>query len=107
MSTSYIFTLQEFAQELVCLVDAMGRIYGIEQAGANRNNWSKGALIERYCSIRDFVRRSWMTSPPRKPSLQRRFCMYALFLTFALNIDIVSRSRYAHAPTPSQKTIIS
>ncbi|KAJ6567833.1 Fusaric acid resistance protein-like-domain-containing protein [Mycena sp. CBHHK59/15] len=35
----FIFTLQEFAGELVSLVDAMGRIYSIEQAHANRTRW--------------------------------------------------------------------
>src|SRR3984957_9844841 len=33
---SFIFTLQEFARELVSLVDAMGRIYFIEQRRAKR-----------------------------------------------------------------------
>ncbi|KAJ6488997.1 Fusaric acid resistance protein-like-domain-containing protein [Mycena sanguinolenta] len=35
----FIFTLQEFSTELVSLVDAMGRIYGLEQARANRARW--------------------------------------------------------------------
>nr|GAT47657.1 predicted protein [Mycena chlorophos] len=35
----FIFTLQEFATELVSLVDAMKRIYSIEQAAANRTSW--------------------------------------------------------------------
>ncbi|KAJ7141111.1 Fusaric acid resistance protein-like-domain-containing protein [Mycena epipterygia] len=35
----FIFTLQEFAGELVSLVDAMGRIYSLEQARANRARW--------------------------------------------------------------------
>ncbi|KAJ7162250.1 Fusaric acid resistance protein-like-domain-containing protein [Mycena filopes] len=35
----FIFTLQEFAGELVSLVDAMGRIYSLEQARANRTRW--------------------------------------------------------------------
>ncbi|KAJ7240156.1 Fusaric acid resistance protein-like-domain-containing protein [Mycena haematopus] len=35
----FIFTLQEFATELVSLVDAMGRIYGLEQTRANRARW--------------------------------------------------------------------
>ncbi|KAJ7122055.1 Fusaric acid resistance protein-like-domain-containing protein [Mycena crocata] len=35
----FIFTLQEFAEELVSLVDAMGRIYSLEQARANRVRW--------------------------------------------------------------------
>ncbi|KAF8134727.1 Fusaric acid resistance protein-like-domain-containing protein [Mycena galopus ATCC 62051] len=35
----FIFTLQEFATELVSLVDAMGRIYSIEQLRASRARW--------------------------------------------------------------------
>ncbi|KAJ7467034.1 Fusaric acid resistance protein-like-domain-containing protein [Mycena latifolia] len=35
----FIFTLQEFAGELVSLVDAMSRIYSLEQARANRARW--------------------------------------------------------------------
>ncbi|KAJ7213027.1 Fusaric acid resistance protein-like-domain-containing protein [Mycena pura] len=35
----FIFTLQEFAGELVSLVDAMRRIYRLEHAQANRAHW--------------------------------------------------------------------
>ncbi|KAJ6507413.1 Fusaric acid resistance protein-like-domain-containing protein [Mycena vitilis] len=35
----FIFTMQEFAGELVSLIDAMGRIYSLEQARANRARW--------------------------------------------------------------------
>ncbi|KAF7325068.1 ArAE-2 domain-containing protein [Mycena kentingensis (nom. inval.)] len=35
----FIFTLQEFAGELVSLVDAMRRIYALEQARTNRAGW--------------------------------------------------------------------
>ncbi|ETW81116.1 putative aromatic acid exporter [Heterobasidion irregulare TC 32-1] len=35
----FIFTLQEFARELVSLVDAMGRIYAAERANAARGWW--------------------------------------------------------------------
>ncbi|KAF7315965.1 ArAE-2 domain-containing protein [Mycena indigotica] len=35
----FIFTLQEFAGELVSLVDAMKRIYSLEQAQVNRAKW--------------------------------------------------------------------
>ncbi|TFY71629.1 hypothetical protein EVG20_g1380 [Dentipellis fragilis] len=37
----FIFTLQEFALELVSLVDAMGRIYAVERAKANKQWWFK------------------------------------------------------------------
>ncbi|TDL21690.1 hypothetical protein BD410DRAFT_789429 [Rickenella mellea] len=38
----FIFTLQEFAKELTSLVDAMGRIYSIEHAHANRfSRWKQ------------------------------------------------------------------
>ncbi|KAH7925611.1 hypothetical protein BV22DRAFT_1010776 [Leucogyrophana mollusca] len=35
----FIFTLQEFARELVSLTDAMRRIYGVEQSRASQGNW--------------------------------------------------------------------
>ncbi|KAJ7673046.1 hypothetical protein DFH06DRAFT_1319261 [Mycena polygramma] len=35
----FIFTMQEFAGELVSLIDAMGRIYSLEQARAKRARW--------------------------------------------------------------------
>ncbi|KAJ7252108.1 Fusaric acid resistance protein-like-domain-containing protein [Mycena haematopus] len=35
----FIFTMQEFAGELVSLVDAMSRIYSLEHARANRPRW--------------------------------------------------------------------
>ncbi|KAI0351344.1 hypothetical protein OH77DRAFT_1411233 [Trametes cingulata] len=39
---SYIFTLQEFARELISLVDAMSRVCSIERANAARNGlWGK------------------------------------------------------------------
>ncbi|KAG6842094.1 hypothetical protein C0991_002748 [Blastosporella zonata] len=38
---SFIFTLQEFAREVVSLVDAMGRIYHYEQDCISRGRWWK------------------------------------------------------------------
>ncbi|KAJ7798158.1 hypothetical protein B0H14DRAFT_3492829 [Mycena olivaceomarginata] len=37
----FIFTMQEFAGELVSLVDVMRRIYSLDQARANRAHWWK------------------------------------------------------------------
>jgi hypothetical protein len=38
---SFIFTLQEFARELVSLIDAMERVYSIEQERLSRVGWLK------------------------------------------------------------------
>ena len=42
---SFIFTLQEFAGELVSLTDAMRRIYAVELARFSRQNWFKRYFI--------------------------------------------------------------
>jgi hypothetical protein len=81
MSRSFIFTLQEFAQELVSLVDAMSRIYGIEQAKANRDRWGRRVLTEGYNSVGASLRRSWIatkSSKLQRPNIQRRICMCEL-----------------------------
>ena len=39
--TSFIFTLQEFARELRLLVDAMERMYDVEQQVETRRGWWK------------------------------------------------------------------
>jgi hypothetical protein len=98
MLCSFIFTLQEFAQELVSLVDAMGRIYTIEQHKATRYTWGWGAFVEGYGSIISFLRRLWITGKPGKSErrgLQRRICMYKIYLLCL-----------THTDTPNVATII-
>ncbi|KAK7001339.1 ArAE-2 domain-containing protein [Favolaschia claudopus] len=76
----FIFTMQEFAGELVSLVDAMNRIYSLEHARVNRPSW--WTRIFRCCSSRE---KSTSSSPRasrhlRKDGepagLRRRFSQY-------------------------------
>ena len=87
LSSSFIFTLQEFARELVSLVDAMGRIYAAERANAARGWWFQRipkALFDR-------IRALWVKPAPtfrqnghqqskarntEQMSIQRRLCTY-------------------------------
>jgi hypothetical protein len=77
---SFIFTMQEFAGELVSLVDAMGRIYSLEQARANRARW--WTRIFRCWSRREKPRLGTSTPRSSRPrnrkeeptGLRRRFC---------------------------------
>ncbi|KAJ7678691.1 hypothetical protein B0H17DRAFT_102075 [Mycena rosella] len=81
----FIFTLQEFAGELVSLVDAMGRIYSLERARANHACWWTQAFRFRL-GPRSEGKRNTNTSVPRrgqKPELQqaqglRRFSQYIM-----------------------------
>ncbi|KAJ7502501.1 hypothetical protein B0H11DRAFT_1988806 [Mycena galericulata] len=74
----FIFTLQEFAGELVSLVDAMGRIYNLEQARANRARWWTLSFWNRKREKRN----GSGTSLPRQPNksgaegLRRRLSQY-------------------------------
>ncbi|KAF7375656.1 ArAE-2 domain-containing protein [Mycena sanguinolenta] len=67
----FIFTLEEFSTELVSLVDAMGRIYGLEQARANRARWWMRLFRWSYKKSK-----SGTITPrsqrPKRPGLQRR-----------------------------------
>ena len=77
---SFIFTLQEFAQELVSLVDAMSRIYNIEREQAARGNWVCRVIVDSYNSNQIAARRYWRvnTRPGRqRPNLQKRLCLSA------------------------------
>ncbi|EKM80929.1 hypothetical protein AGABI1DRAFT_56115 [Agaricus bisporus var. burnettii JB137-S8] len=76
----FIFTLQEFAIELVSLVDAMERVYGCEQIRLHRRGWI-------FQTIRDLVRSPfrWYSElkhgkckqRPRR-NLQRRISAYLI-----------------------------
>ncbi|KAF7357929.1 ArAE-2 domain-containing protein [Mycena venus] len=80
----FIFTMQEFAGELVSLVDAMSRIYSLEHARTNRARW--WSRIFRCWSRREKSRSG--TSTPRtsrRPTkedvpagLRRRFSQYII-----------------------------
>ncbi|KAF7981915.1 hypothetical protein HWV62_31521 [Athelia sp. TMB] len=67
----FIFTLQEFAQELVSLVDAMRRISGIDQEASERT--TSKILRNGYNSVRAAIKFSGKSTKPKgKPGLQRR-----------------------------------
>ncbi|KAJ7354534.1 Fusaric acid resistance protein-like-domain-containing protein [Mycena albidolilacea] len=78
----FIFTMQEFAGELASLVDAMGRIYSLEQARANRARW--WTRIFRCWSRREKYRSGTSTPRSSRPGnrkeeptgLRRRFSQY-------------------------------
>ncbi|KZP34451.1 hypothetical protein FIBSPDRAFT_719555 [Athelia psychrophila] len=70
----FIFTLQEFAQELVSLVDAMHRISSIAHIAAERT--SSRVLSDAYNSVRAIIKRSWKSAKPiSRPSIQPAIVM--------------------------------
>ncbi|KAJ7282569.1 Fusaric acid resistance protein-like-domain-containing protein [Mycena rebaudengoi] len=93
----FIFTLQEFAGELVSLVDAMGRIYGLEHARANRARWwtriFKSQSNERNGSSRSGTSN---TREPRKPHQPEQ----RLGLRRRLSHYIIPEHRHAHPSFP-------
>ncbi|KAI0047932.1 hypothetical protein FA95DRAFT_1558591 [Auriscalpium vulgare] len=70
----FIFTLQEFAEELVSLVDAMSRIYAIERENAKQGWWFKRTPLSLFGCLRS---RSKSSTRPRK-SLQRTLSSYLI-----------------------------
>ncbi|KAJ6456388.1 Fusaric acid resistance protein-like-domain-containing protein [Mycena sanguinolenta] len=74
----FIFTMQEFAGELVSLVDAMGRIYSLEHARTNRTRW--WTRIFRCWSRREkSTLRSGRRPTKEEPDgLRRRFSQYII-----------------------------
>ncbi|KAJ6594590.1 Fusaric acid resistance protein-like-domain-containing protein [Mycena capillaripes] len=76
----FIFTMQEFAGELVSLVDAMSRIYSLEQARANRARWwtriFKWSRKEKPRSGASTPRLSRRPGAPQPGGLRRRLSQY-------------------------------
>ncbi|KAI0058126.1 hypothetical protein BV25DRAFT_1811380 [Artomyces pyxidatus] len=77
----FIFTLQEFAEELVSLVDAMSRVYLAERASAKQGWWFKRIPIGIFSCLRSRVKaqhRSGRATPSRtgKKGLQRTISSY-------------------------------
>ncbi|KAG6812597.1 hypothetical protein H0H92_001948 [Tricholoma furcatifolium] len=64
----FIFTMQEFAREVVSLIDAMGRIYHYEQDCLNRGRW----WIRMYRSTRNRLYRRSSTIPRRRPTIHNK-----------------------------------
>lgn len=75
---SFIFTLQEFATELVSLVDAMARIYNQEQARVHRPPWWKRMFKGLRHRLSGLGRSSTSSRDDRKkrkrPGLKRTLC---------------------------------
>ncbi|KAI6134688.1 Fusaric acid resistance protein-like-domain-containing protein [Pisolithus croceorrhizus] len=51
----FIFTLQEFAGELMCLTDAMRRIYAVESSRFSKQSWWRRCVINRPKSIFSYL----------------------------------------------------
>jgi hypothetical protein len=73
---SFIFTLQEFARELVSLLDAMGRIYALERQQHAVQPWWARIWAKPW----SFHSGAGFPDPPRqnskkKPGLRRHICM--------------------------------
>ncbi|KAF8070185.1 hypothetical protein FPV67DRAFT_1486576 [Lyophyllum atratum] len=79
----FIFTLQEYAREMVSLIDAMGRIYRYEQDRAQRGQWWK-RIYQGFCHLLSRLRLRWSSdrpsnTPKRKyPGLRRSFSAYII-----------------------------
>ncbi len=75
---SFIFTLQEFARELTSLIDAMGRVYTIELAGASIRGNLKTRLTSMFgCFGRRKKRGLAMSGTgidEERPGIRRRLC---------------------------------
>ena len=75
---SFIFTMQEYARELISLVDAMGRICSIERANAARGGFFShlkplfGLVNPRWRSERNARER--FGRGKRSKSMRKRFC---------------------------------
>lgn len=68
---SFFFTLQEFAKELISLVDAMSRICNVQR----ETGWRR--LLRPWNYVRNRIRRlRTSSSEKRKSGLKRRFCMF-------------------------------
>jgi hypothetical protein len=94
---SFIFTLQEFARELASLVDAMGRIYTIEQERVNRGAWWMRTCRGVGDRLRYF--KAWWVSAKaeggvnrKKPGLKRSLCT-SIKLTLRLRFRLRTHSR--------------
>ncbi|KAI8985654.1 Fusaric acid resistance protein-like-domain-containing protein [Trametes punicea] len=72
----YIFTLQEFARELISLVDAMGRLCSIERANAARSGlWGRfKAALMLGCGVRESSRRTRQEKSSR--SIRKRLSAF-------------------------------
>lgn len=75
---SFIFTLQEFASELLLLVDAMCRINACEHAAKLRGNWFKRSVLHAAAFVR--TKLTFKSRPAvenrKRMGLTRRLCAF-------------------------------
>ncbi|KAJ7646593.1 Fusaric acid resistance protein-like-domain-containing protein [Roridomyces roridus] len=93
----FIFTLQEFAGELVSLVDAMGRIYSLEQARANRARWWTFRFWMRKKEKRS-TPRSGTSTPRQRPGASEQDRSGGLRRRFSQIITPVNRRAHPSFP---------
>ncbi|KAG6336645.1 hypothetical protein ID866_2452 [Astraeus odoratus] len=62
----FIFTLQEFAVELLCLIDAMRRIYAVELSRISKRSWWQRYLVDGPKSIFSYLQSFRRRSPSEK-----------------------------------------
>ncbi|KAF5386002.1 hypothetical protein D9615_002507 [Tricholomella constricta] len=80
----FIFTLQEYAREVVSLIDAMGRIYHYERDRVNRGPWWKRLLYHGIGDRLTRLRLRWSSNRPSNipkrnfPGLKRTFSAYII-----------------------------
>ena len=109
---SFIFTLQEFARELVSLVDAMGRIYALEQQaafGTTLWRWVKDRFTcLRVRSGRD---QNSATAKSARPSLRRRlgkaYFLGSVSSPTVLHGTFVSSVIRTHRPASAERAQVS
>ncbi|KAI9067926.1 hypothetical protein FKP32DRAFT_1562778 [Trametes sanguinea] len=96
----YIFTLQEFARELISLVDAMGRVCSIERANAARNGlWGRfKAAVLLSCGVREPFRRN--AREKRSKSIRKR--LSAMFVPQQPHHAVSFPKVTPHAPNTIQ-----
>jgi len=94
---SFIFTLQEFAGELISLTDAMGRIYAVEQARVDTPSWFRRYIVHGPSLLMSAVRlrrRNLTREKSKRPGL-RRLCQWLHFLA-ACDLLIFTTSDVFH-----------
>lgn len=97
---SFIFTLQEFAKEMVLLVDAFERLYAAEREQAAGRNWLKRLL-------RVFTPQRSPRNTRTEGNLRKRICVFGDALTLhGLDTDSLNSYILHSRASPSQADIL-
>ncbi|KAG0696971.1 Fusaric acid resistance protein-like-domain-containing protein [Suillus ampliporus] len=97
----FIFTLQEFAGELISLTDAMRRIYAVEQVRADTTSWFKRYIVHgpsRLLSVVRLRRRTFTRDKSSRPGLRR----ISLYFTSPHGDKVFFPKVQPHAPNTIQ-----